>query len=212
MILGRAEMLTDMTGMAPPVEQMRAQVEHVRSSAKRLTGMIESLMADAMTDALDITLQREPVDLAALAREVCAANRPLADLKDQSLGRAARELYLCGDGERLREAIDNLISNAIKYSFRGGAIDVRVWRDAAETVCAVSDQGPASRRRMRPRLRPLPAPLGQAHRRRGLDRARPLHRQAHRRAPWRPGQRREPGPGAGATFAIRFPNIAVELL
>ncbi len=64
---------------------MRAQVGHVRTSAKGLTAMIDSLMADAMNDALDISLRREPMDLAGLAREVCEADRPLADAKGQTI-------------------------------------------------------------------------------------------------------------------------------
>lgn len=143
-ILGRAEMLNDMIGMEPvPGAQMRAQVEHIRTSAKRLTAMIESLMHDAMNDALDISLRREDIDLSAIAREVCEANRPLAQTKEQSLHADLPEgIRLSGDGERLREAIDNLISNAIKYSFAGGAIEIRVRRDADEVVCAVTDHGP----------------------------------------------------------------------
>uniref|UniRef100_UPI0005B29CEF DUF3369 domain-containing protein n=1 Tax=Methylobacterium sp. B34 TaxID=95563 RepID=UPI0005B29CEF len=131
-ILGRAEMLSDLIDMQGDREQMRAQVQHVRTSAKGLTTMIDSLMADAMNDALDISLRREPVDLAGLAREVCEADRPLADAKDQTLVcEGPDELFLCGDAERLREALDNLVSNAIKYRPTGGAITVRVSREPA---------------------------------------------------------------------------------
>ncbi|WP_336487970.1 ATP-binding response regulator [Methylobacterium nigriterrae] len=214
-ILGRAEMLTDMTGMAPPpIEQMRAQVEHVRASAKRLTAMIESLMADAMNDALDITLRREPVDLAGLAREVCEANRPLAETKRQALtAELPDELYLCGDGERLREAIDNLISNAIKYSFPGGAITARVWRDGLETVCAVSDQGPGlspeDAGRVFGRFQRLSAKPtgGEGSTGLGLSIVKRIAELHGGRA-----SAESAGPGRGATFAIRFPNIAVELV
>ncbi|GEP04229.1 ATP-binding response regulator [Methylobacterium oxalidis] len=214
-ILGRAEMLTDLTGMAPPpVEQMRAQTEHIRGSAKRLTGMIESLMADAMNDALDITLRREPVDLAALAREVCEANRPLADLKAQSLEAAIPgETWLCGDAERLREAIDNLVSNAIKYSYREGAIRVLVWRDAAETVCAVTDHGPGlspeDAGRLFGRFQRLSAKptAGEGSTGLGLSIVKRIAELHGGRA-----TAESEGPGRGATFAIRFPNAAVELI
>ncbi|MDR7035403.1 signal transduction histidine kinase/CheY-like chemotaxis protein [Methylobacterium sp. BE186] len=214
-ILGRAEMLNDLTGMSPPPgEQMRAQADHIRSSAKRLTGMIESLMADAMNDALDITLRREPVDLAALAREVCEANRPLADLKDQGLEAALPgETWLCGDTERLREAIDNLVSNAIKYSFPGGAIRVAVWRDADETVCAVSDHGPGlspeDAGRLFGRFQRLSAKptAGEGSTGLGLSIVKRIAELHGGRA-----TAESEGPGRGATFAIRFPNAAVELI
>ncbi len=200
-ILGRAEMLSDLIELGGDPAQMRAQVAHVRTSAKGLTTMIDSLMADAMNDALDISLRREPVDLAGLAREVCEADRPLADAKGQVLVcQGPEDLFLCGDAERLREALDNLVSNAIKYSPAGGAITVRVAREPGlrgwEYVCAVADHGPGlspeDSTRVFGRFQRLSAkPTGARARP-----ARPLHRPAHRRTAWRPGGRRERGAGA----------------
>ncbi len=143
-ILGRTEILTDLLETTPPaIEPMRAQLGHIRDSAKRLTNMVDELIADAMSDALDIAIRQEPLDFAALAGEVVAANRPLAERKEQriTLG-GLPSLPLSGDQERLREAIDNLVGNAIKYSPIGGAIDVSVSSTAAEAICTVRDQGP----------------------------------------------------------------------
>ena len=61
-----------------------AQVEHIRSSATRLTGMVDDLIADAMTDALDITIRARAGRPAALVAEVVEANRPLAERKQQA--------------------------------------------------------------------------------------------------------------------------------
>ena len=59
-ILGRAEMLSDLVAMNPmPTGQLDKQIGHVRESAKRLTGMVDSLIRDAMNDALDLELRRE---------------------------------------------------------------------------------------------------------------------------------------------------------
>jgi signal transduction histidine kinase len=143
-ILGRTEILTDLLDSNPvPVESLHAQIRHIRDSAKRLTGMVDDLIVEAMNDALDIAIRREPLDLAVLAAEVVGANRPLAERKQQTivLG-GATALPLTGDQERLREAIDNLIGNAIKYSSIGGEIRVRVMEQDGEAVCAVSDDGP----------------------------------------------------------------------
>ena len=214
-ILGRTEMLADMTAMAPvPVAQMRVQTDHIRTSAKRLTGMIDSLMADAMNDALDISLRREPVDLAGLAREVCEANRPLAEAKTQAItADLPAELWLCGDAERLREALDNLVSNAVKYSFEGGAITVRVWSDAQETVCEVEDHGPGlspeDAGRLFGRFQRLSAKPtgGEGSTGLGLSIVKRIAELHGGRA-----TAESAGPGEGARFAIRFPNMAVELL
>src|SRR5205085_11640381 len=47
-----------------------------------------------------------------------------------------------GDADRIRDAIDNLVSNAIKYSPIGGPIDLMVGREGDKIAIRVKDQGP----------------------------------------------------------------------
>ena len=75
-ILGRTEMLTELIGAGSSKESITAQVEHIRDATKRLTSMVDHLISDAMADAFDITIRREPVDIAALVSEVAEANQP----------------------------------------------------------------------------------------------------------------------------------------
>src|SRR5206468_5243470 len=55
---------------------------------------------------------------------------------------APESLTVSGDPDRLREAIDNLVSNAIKYSPIGGEIAISVKRDDDDVLIRVSDNGP----------------------------------------------------------------------
>jgi signal transduction histidine kinase len=95
-----------------------------------------------MADAFDITIRREPVDVAALVKEVAEANQPLAVNKQQAISVTApvNIVTMC-DTDRIREAIDNLISNAIKYSPIGGKIGVVVGHEGGDTTIRVSDEG-----------------------------------------------------------------------
>ncbi|UCF51722.1 MAG: HAMP domain-containing histidine kinase, partial [Bradyrhizobium sp.] len=119
-----------------------AQVDHIRDATNRLTTMVDHLISDAMADAFDITIRREPVDVAALVKEVAEANQPLAFNKQQAISVTAppNVVTMC-DTDRIREAIDNLISNAVKYSPIGGKITVAVTHDAGDTIVRVSDEG-----------------------------------------------------------------------
>ena len=63
-------------------DNVQAQIGYIRDAANRLTEMVDDLVSDAMADALDITIRREPIDLAVLVEEVAEANRPLAARKD----------------------------------------------------------------------------------------------------------------------------------
>ncbi|MDO8397052.1 MAG: DUF3369 domain-containing protein [Bradyrhizobium sp.] len=141
-ILGRTEMLTELIGAGSSKESITAQVEHIRDATKRLTSMVDHLISDAMADAFDISIRREPVDIAALVSEVADANQPLAVNKQQTISVSAPPniVTMC-DTDRMREAIDNLVSNAIKYSPIGGRITVVVTHEQDSTIIRIADEG-----------------------------------------------------------------------
>jgi signal transduction histidine kinase/DNA-binding NarL/FixJ family response regulator len=141
-ILGRTEMLKELISTGASASGVGAQVDHIRDATKRLTTMVDHLISDAMADAFDITIRREPVDVAALVKEVADANQPLAVNKQQAISVTAPPNFvtMC-DTDRIREAIDNLISNAIKYSPIGGKITVAVTHEGSDTVIRVHDEG-----------------------------------------------------------------------
>jgi signal transduction histidine kinase len=207
-ILGRTEMLSDLLSMEPPQhEPARSQLEHVRLTARRLTEMVDTLISDAMSDALDIRIQQQPLDLASLVDETAAANRPLAEQKGQRiLVNSPDQVNTLGDHARLREAIDNLVSNAIKYSPPGTGIDISLERRNGEASIKVSDQGaglsPEDMSRLFGRFQRLSAKPtgGESSTGLGLSIAKrivELHGGTIRAA--------SDGPGAGATFEIVLP-------
>jgi signal transduction histidine kinase len=207
-ILGRTEMLSDLLSMDPPqLEPARSQLAHVRLSTKRLTEMVDSLMADAMNDALDIRIRRQSLDLAALVDEAAFANRPLAERKGQTiLVRHADPVTATGDHARLREAVDNLVSNAIKYSPPGTGIDISLECREGEASIKVRDHGaglsPEDMSRLFGRFQRLSAKPtgGESSTGLGLSIAKrivELHGGTIRAS--------SAGPGAGATFEIVLP-------
>ena len=141
-ILGRTEMLTELITASASKESVTAQVEHIRDATRRLTSMVDHLISDAMADAFDISIRREPVDVAGLVGEVADANQPLAANKQQTIHVSAPPNFvtMC-DADRMREAIDNLVSNAIKYSPIGGKITVLVTHEGKNTVIRIADEG-----------------------------------------------------------------------
>jgi signal transduction histidine kinase len=142
-ILGRAEMLNEMVAMTPmPTEKVSDQLGHIRSSARQLAVMVNDLISDAMMDALDIAIRHEPVDLATMLGDIMISNRSQAERKGQTLSLVSppHQKWNC-DPDRLREAIDNLVSNAIKYSPEGGAIELSMSIDDDGARISVKDQG-----------------------------------------------------------------------
>jgi signal transduction histidine kinase/CheY-like chemotaxis protein len=206
-ILGRTEMLTELISAGSPKENVTAQVEHIRDATKRLTTMVDHLISDAMADAFDITIRREPVDVAALVSEVTETNMPSAVNKQQSISVSAPPNFvtMC-DADRIREAIDNLVSNAIKYSPIGGKITVGVTHEGPNTVIRISDQGaglsPEDLGRLFGRFQRLSAKptAGESSTGLGLSivkRIIDMHG-GHVTA-------QSPGPGQGSTFTVTLP-------
>ncbi|GGH06702.1 histidine kinase [Alsobacter metallidurans] len=143
-ILGRTEILSDVAGREPLQKAaVETQVEHIRKSARYLTTLVDRLITDAMTDALDISIRLETHDLADIIRRVAEANRPLAERKGQIIDidvEAALPARI--DPDRLEEAVDNLVSNAVKYSPMGERILVSAHLEGDEAVIRVRDNGP----------------------------------------------------------------------
>jgi signal transduction histidine kinase len=105
--------------------------------------MVNDLISDAMMDALDIAIRNETVDLAAMLADIVLANRAQAEKKQQSIKFTAppHQLWTC-DPDRIREAVDNLVSNAIKYSPIGGKIELSMTVDGSGARIHVRDEGP----------------------------------------------------------------------
>ena len=208
-ILGRTEMLTELIGAGASKDSINLQIEHIRDASRRLTSMVDNLISDAMADAFDITIRREPIDIAALVTEVAEANRPLAQNKQQVIEVSAPEGRIVGcDSDRMREAIDNLMSNAIKYSPIGGRITVVVDGDDEVTSISITDQGaglsPEDIGRLFGRFQRLSAKptAGESSTGLGLSIVKKIIDMHGGEV-----QAASSGPGEGATFTITLPNL-----
>lgn len=110
----------------------------------RLTRLVESLLALSRADAGQIKLQRAEISLLGLTREAGSMVEVLAEEKGQQLGIEGDDsISVSADRLILRQAIVNLLDNAIKYSPPKSHISVRVGRgtDNQPTV-EITDQGP----------------------------------------------------------------------
>jgi two-component system, NtrC family, sensor kinase len=143
-IMGRAELLAEMIEKtSSPREKLVAQVRSISNAGKQLTEMVDSLLADAMADAHEISIRRTAIHIPTLIDEVAETHRPLADKKGQVFTvKTSTNMTVIGDHDRLREAIDNLVSNAIKYTPLAGHIDLAVISQGGRALIRVVDDGP----------------------------------------------------------------------
>jgi signal transduction histidine kinase len=112
-------------------------------NAHRLLALVGELLFTAQVESGKFPLDIAAVDLAAIVRASVESARPVA-------ARAGVDLFTeiaedvpesAGDAMRLGQACDNLISNALKFTPRGGRVTVSLFRSGGDAVIEVRDTG-----------------------------------------------------------------------
>ena len=127
-----------------------ARVKHCLAqlyvSADRLSRLVRQLLSLARNDPGAVAaIALQPIDLKALAVDVAMQWVPEALKRDIDLGFEAADqaVWIEGDADRLRELINNLIDNAVRYSQHKGRVTVAVGLDAdGRGHLSISDDGP----------------------------------------------------------------------
>jgi heavy metal sensor kinase len=109
----------------------------------RLTRLVDTLLVIARADAGQTHLNPSVFSALELAKECAAFFEVLLEENGQRLEvEGGADAWLCGDWLLLRQALINVLHNAVKYTPRGGAILVRIRSDASAVTIAVADSGP----------------------------------------------------------------------
>jgi heavy metal sensor kinase len=123
--------------------EYREGLERQRRIAVRMTEITENLLALARADGGRAQIRRTRVDLPGLARSVCDEFAGMAGEDGVALECAAGEdVAVDGDPTYLAGLVQNLVSNALKFTPRGGSVRVAVGRDDGHAVLDVADTGP----------------------------------------------------------------------
>ena len=121
-------------------EALRARLTKVHTGAQRSAHLVHQLLSLARTEA-EVALT--PLDAAALAREVAREWTPRALAAGVDLGfEGADSLMVAADKLLLREALSNLIDNALRYAGRGSTVTLRATTQNGQPVLEVEDNGP----------------------------------------------------------------------
>jgi heavy metal sensor kinase len=109
----------------------------------RMSNLVDTLLRLSRGDAGTIRLAHEPTNLGDLTREATSSLGILAEERNQTLALDINDGPIVPvDRLVLREALTNVLDNAIKYSPPGSTVGIRVERMGDRAVIAVADQGP----------------------------------------------------------------------
>jgi signal transduction histidine kinase len=116
------------------------RVDMILDQTNRFNNMLNLLMDLSRIEAGRLELIHEPMDLVESVRRVVLAVQMLTSRHTIEVD-APRTLEGAWDAARLEQVLQNLLTNAVKYSPDGGRIMVRLVADASEATVSVSDQG-----------------------------------------------------------------------
>ena len=119
---------------------VKERLQKVLSGAQRSAHLVHQLLQLARSET---SVLMQPLDLAALAREVARDWTARALACGIDLGYEGEDsLPVQGQALLLREALNNLIDNALHYAGAGATVTVRVYRSGTHATLAVEDDGP----------------------------------------------------------------------
>lgn len=133
-ILGHADLLVESPDLTPAAREHAALIE---MGAERMLTLTSSLL-----DTNRVTDTAREFDLSAIATAAVDAFAPAAASTGIALTLEVGEALLVGgEGFRMRQVVDNLVSNAIKYTPRGGTVATTARREGDDAVLTVRDTG-----------------------------------------------------------------------
>ncbi|SPF69046.1 histidine kinase [Propionibacterium ruminifibrarum] len=160
LIRGATELLLEGTP-GPLTERQREFVETIADNTAQMTQLSETMLTEARIEAQLLTLRRERVEVRSLVRQAVSELRHFTRIPIELDNTGAR-ISLDGDPALLRQALWNLVNNAVRHAGPGATISVQVSEADETAVIAVTDDGAGMTDSDRARLfQPFSSPPGE---------------------------------------------------
>jgi signal transduction histidine kinase len=130
--------------LARSAKEVNDCASRINDTSKRMAEMVQNLLDANRIERGEMQLNLAPLDLSQTVAAVLENQRPRAVAKQQTLQwqDEAGPVSALADATALTQVIENLVSNAVKYSPIGKSIHVRLLKSAEGMRCEVQDEGP----------------------------------------------------------------------
>lgn len=123
-------------------EKQKAGLESISALSSRMARLVSDLLDVARIDQGKLMLKKEVVDLVEIINEITDLLSPLIKAKDlRIVFTGEKTAQVSGDPGKLRLALENLISNAVKYTLSHGKIEIKIEKSRGSLVCSIRDNG-----------------------------------------------------------------------
>ena len=137
-ISGYAELIENRMVSAEDEARVAKQIRH---NADRLHALVTDIIQLSELDHKELPRKFEPVDLYSVAKECVREYAGMAALKEVRLSCAGASASIQADRTLIREMIDNLLQNAIRYNKENGSVSVNVGTENGHAILSVADTG-----------------------------------------------------------------------
>ena len=140
-VKGYVEIVTESLAAHPDTAESRAHLDVVSRNILRIERLVEQILRVAGEKRLPPD-ERQPRDLVSMVEQAVESARPAVESAGLLFKLETCPPIVMTLDERFAEVVDNLVSNAVKYTPAGGQIGVSVARDEDVAVLTVTDTGP----------------------------------------------------------------------
>ncbi len=140
--------LTSISGFAEIIKNGMVMQEdipkfatNIYNEAQRLILLVRDILNLSEIDEKQMLLQKQEVELLALAKDVVHSLSPIAQERGITLNTTGRNVVIYGSAQILHEMVYNLCDNAIKYNTEGGSVAISVQKQGDAAVLSVADTG-----------------------------------------------------------------------
>ncbi len=122
-------------------EELEAALRSIAQETERLRRLTQDLLVLARSDGGHIPVHRTDVDVVSILERVATEFRDRAARAGVQVEVSESPLRARLDGDRVRQAVENLVANAIRHAGRGGSVEMRARRDVDALRIVVRDSG-----------------------------------------------------------------------
>ena len=125
------------------VAERSAAVAQIRGMCGEMARLVDGVLAASRIEAGVFSVEPRLVTVSTVVEPMLAVFTPVAARRRIALVfEGTLHAVVRADPQKLRQALDNLVANALKFTPRGGRVRVRVSREAEQVVFEIADTGP----------------------------------------------------------------------
>lgn len=136
----------------PLNDQQKTIVEILNQNSRRLQALIEELLNYQQAGFAANSIDAQPVALDVVCNQVLRTHHLIAAARGVRFECKLSPVQVEGDADKLRVVVDNLVTNALKFSPREGTVHIHLARHDGQAVLDVIDEGPGVAKEERDRI------------------------------------------------------------